>query len=220
MRTGKHESAEQSSSGIAAALRSNPMVAVSLVDSGGRVLFVNEQAARLFLDDRPENCIGRSLYELFDRKWADERLHLFAEAFSDGRSRVLRSIRGGNQIQSTITPLGADEPGGKPRFLVVTVPGQHDMQGPEGAFQVVESAYADLGPLDVLTPRELEVLALVKQGLTNREIGKMLFRSAKTVENHIGVINQKLHTTSRVQLALIAQHAGLEVSDAHLERIR
>ncbi|MCL4220850.1 MAG: helix-turn-helix transcriptional regulator [Phycisphaerales bacterium] len=220
MTTRQGASAQQQSSSIAAALQSNPLVAVSLVDCEGKVVFVNEQAARLFLDDSPKNCIGRSLYELFPRKWADERILLFGQAQQDGRSRVLRSIRNGRQIQSTITPLGAAEPGGKPRFLVVTVPGQHDIQGTEGSFDVVESAYADLGPLDVLTQRELEVLALVKQGLTNREIGKLLFRSAKTVENHIGVINQKLHTSSRVQLALIAQRAGLELSDAHLERVR
>lgn len=202
------------------ALQANPTLAVCIVDIDARVIYVSKPAAQLLFKDRPENCVGRLLYELFPTKWVDERLALLRAANEDGRPRVLRSIRNGMQVQTTVTPLRSDHEDDKPRFLLVTVEGEHEFDGPEGSFEVVESAFADLGPLDALSRRELEVLALVKQGLTNREIGKLLFRSAKTVENHIGSINQKLNTSSRVQLALIAHHAGLEVSDAHLERVR
>jgi DNA-binding NarL/FixJ family response regulator len=48
-------------------------------------------------------------------------------------------------------------------------------------------------PLDELTPREHEVLALMAEGLTDRGIGERLFVTPKTVETHIRHIFSKLH---------------------------
>ncbi len=48
------------------------------------------------------------------------------------------------------------------------------------------------GPLDALTPRELEVLELMAQGRSNRAIGERLRMSQKTLEAHIRQILQKL----------------------------
>jgi two-component system, NarL family, response regulator LiaR len=55
-----------------------------------------------------------------------------------------------------------------------------------------------------LTSRELEVLALMAQGLNNREIGEKLFISAATVKNHVSNILDKLGTTSRTQAVALA----------------
>ncbi|MGF2146401.1 response regulator transcription factor [Vagococcus fluvialis] len=49
-----------------------------------------------------------------------------------------------------------------------------------------------------LTARELEVLALVSQGLTNKEISKELFISEATTKTHVLNIYQKLEVNSRV----------------------
>lgn len=67
----------------------------------------------------------------------------------------------------------------------------------------------DLGRLDSLTPREAEVLGYIGEGYTSAEIAKRLNRSIKTIEWHRVSIGQKLQTTSRVALALVAQQAGL-----------
>lgn len=48
------------------------------------------------------------------------------------------------------------------------------------------------GPLDELTAREREVLALMAEGRSNHFIGQALFLSAKTVEYHVRLIFQKL----------------------------
>ncbi|HSW09965.1 MAG TPA: response regulator transcription factor [Bacillota bacterium] len=61
-----------------------------------------------------------------------------------------------------------------------------------------------------LTVREREVLALVSQGLRNRDIGKGLYISEKTVRNHLSSVFRKLGVTDRTQAALLAVRRNLE----------
>jgi DNA-binding NarL/FixJ family response regulator len=63
--------------------------------------------------------------------------------------------------------------------------------------------------LERLTPREREVLIEVGQGLSNAEIGDRLYLSEATVKSHVGHLFDKLGSTNRVQIALIAYRAGL-----------
>ncbi|MFE0349895.1 response regulator [Streptomyces griseoluteus] len=58
--------------------------------------------------------------------------------------------------------------------------------------------------LEALSPRERDVLALIGDGLTNREIGKRLYLSEKTVKNHISRLLAKLGVQRRVQAAVLA----------------
>lgn len=60
-----------------------------------------------------------------------------------------------------------------------------------------------------LTRREREVVELVVQGLSNRQIAEELFIAGKTVENHVGRILVKLDLRSRTQLAAYAVEHGL-----------
>ena len=63
--------------------------------------------------------------------------------------------------------------------------------------------------IDDLTPRELEVLKLIAEGLPNREIAEQLVISEKTVKNHINNIFSKLHINDRSQAILYAIREGL-----------
>ena len=65
-------------------------------------------------------------------------------------------------------------------------------------------------PFDQLTPREQEILELVADGLTNREIGERLYLAEKTVKHYMTNVLQKLHVRSRVEAALLAQRRELE----------
>jgi DNA-binding CsgD family transcriptional regulator/tetratricopeptide (TPR) repeat protein len=60
-----------------------------------------------------------------------------------------------------------------------------------------------------LSPREREVLSLIAQGRTNREIGERLFISQKTVGVHVGNILAKLDVSGRVEAAAVAIRLGL-----------
>jgi two-component system nitrate/nitrite response regulator NarL len=59
-------------------------------------------------------------------------------------------------------------------------------------------------PLSELSDRESEVLNLVAEGLTNREIGERVHLAEKTVKNHMTNILGKLRVRSRVEAALLA----------------
>ena len=58
--------------------------------------------------------------------------------------------------------------------------------------------------IDLLTRRELEVLKLLSVGLYNKEIGKKLDISERTVKNHISSIFKKIEVTDRTQAAVFA----------------
>ena len=63
-------------------------------------------------------------------------------------------------------------------------------------------------PLQELTDREREILELIGNGLTNREIGDKIFLSEKTIKHYVTNILQKLQVRSRVEAALLANRHG------------
>jgi DNA-binding CsgD family transcriptional regulator len=77
--------------------------------------------------------------------------------------------------------------------LAIAVPGAGDPEPPPAG----------------LSPRELEVLRLMAEGRTNREIGSALFISEKTVSVHVSRVLAKLGAANRAQAATIAHRLGL-----------
>jgi two-component system response regulator NreC len=77
---------------------------------------------------------------------------------------------------------------------------QDDLTAPQSSDQVSISS---------LTPRETEVLRLVAQGYTNRQIAELLSISVRTVESHRANLMDKLDLHSRVELVRYAKEHGV-----------
>jgi two-component system nitrate/nitrite response regulator NarL len=60
-----------------------------------------------------------------------------------------------------------------------------------------------------VTPRELEILQLVAEGMSNKEIGKRLWITEGTVKNHVHNALEKLHMKNRIQAAAYIVRQGL-----------
>jgi DNA-binding NarL/FixJ family response regulator len=86
--------------------------------------------------------------------------------------------------------------------------------------QVEQAAVAELGRFArrtregaevaaLLTPRELEILTLLADGLTMRQVARRLAISARTVETHVAKIYRKLGVRTRVQAVARAASIGL-----------
>jgi DNA-binding CsgD family transcriptional regulator len=101
-----------------------------------------------------------------------------------GRFRAMRSGAWCRRIEERLRALGARAPSGR---------GQ---AGPAG-----------------LSPRELEVLALVADGLTNKQIAEALVLSPNTVIRHVANIFAKLGVNSRAAAVAIASERGLMAKD-------
>jgi DNA-binding NarL/FixJ family response regulator len=61
-------------------------------------------------------------------------------------------------------------------------------------------SHDESGGVVKLTPAEVEVVSLVARGLTNKEVGRALRKSDRTVKNQLTAVYRKLHVKRRLQL--------------------
>ncbi len=74
---------------------------------------------------------------------------------------------------------------------------------------IVPEAVAEEPLLEALTPREMEVLQLLAEGLPNKQIAQLLAISPNTVKFHINSILTKLNAQSRTEAVVRATRSGL-----------
>ena len=72
-------------------------------------------------------------------------------------------------------------------------------------------------PLDVLSPRERDVLAGLARGRTNRQIARALGVGEETVKSHVSSILAKLNLADRTQAAIVGLQQGLVPLDGALD---
>ena len=102
----------------------------------------------------------------------------------------------------------------EPQEVVRAVRAAHAGQtviDPVVAARLVETLAADDrgDPIDLLTPREREVLVLIGRGFANKRIALELGLAEKTVKTHVGHVLAKLGVSDRTQAAIAAVRAGL-----------
>jgi DNA-binding NarL/FixJ family response regulator len=70
-------------------------------------------------------------------------------------------------------------------------------------------------PRERLTPKEIQIAILVWEGLTNREIGRIIGTSEQVIKNHLRNTFDKLGVWSRLELAMyVASHGGKDWPEA------
>ena len=131
--------------------------------------------------------LAEALAEAGDRPGAEEQWRLAARTAGQLRAAPLRAALDDLARRARLGGTGA--------------PGQAP---PEGT----SAAGTGAGGLAVLTAREREVLRLIAEGRSNREIGAALFISAKTASVHVSNILGKLGVASRTEAAAVALRDG------------
>ena len=206
----------QQSNEFWALLQSQPGVGVLIVDCDGLVLFSNEQARKIYYGS-DFNPVGKTIEEIEGPEFASERMPAIQRVIATEKPIIIRHIRGGKNTLATIWPM---EPvkDQKRRVIAITRQCLAD-RAISGDLEVAESKLVDLGPLDVLTRREIQVLALVGHGVPLKRVARELGVAQRTVERYRTDIARKLHINSIAEIANLVQIAGLELSDADLPRL-
>lgn len=123
------------------------------------------------------------------------------EAIKSGAEGYLLKGMSEEELNATLTRISDGEPALSPGLAAKILD--------EFARMARDGAGRPVGPEDELTDREREVLRLVAEGATNREIASRLYVSENTVGFHMKHILAKLHLKNRAQAAVFAIRAGL-----------
>ncbi|MEU4658563.1 response regulator transcription factor [Streptomyces sp. NPDC023723] len=126
----------------------------------------------------------------------DDEEALLDSIMAGARGYVLKQIQGSDLVSA-----------------VRTVAAGQSLLDPSATARLMARLRQDREPepepdaLPGLTEREREILALIGEGLTNRQIGGRLYLAEKTVKNHISRLLAKLGVERRIQAAVIATQA-------------
>ncbi|MEV1011790.1 response regulator transcription factor [Streptomyces sp. NPDC049881] len=129
----------------------------------------------------------------------DDEEALLDSIMAGASGYVLKQIKGSDLVSAVRTVAAGQsllDPSATARLMARLRAGDRPKEEPDA--------------LPGLTEREREILALIGEGLTNRQIGQRLFLAEKTVKNHISRLLAKLGVERRIQAAVIATQARNE----------
>lgn len=205
-------------------LTHEPRTGVGIISAEGRIHYLNDQAARIFHGPaaRAADYIGRTWDDHMPAEWIEERRSVLRHIQRTGTPVLMRTIWRGYQHFTWVYPVRREH--AEPEmFLTLTRRTDSDAEAEQlvstSEYTWLDSNVATLGPLDVLSDRELEVLALLGQGLSIEDAARALYRSPETIKSHRRSIGEKLHISGRSQLVKVAARAGLRLDDARLTRL-
>jgi DNA-binding NarL/FixJ family response regulator len=130
---------------------------------------------------------------VFEGVRAGARGYLLKDAGTERLADAIRAVhRGESQLDPQVARKVMDE------FRRMTQPGPIATPQPE-----------DNTPFEALTEREAEILGLIAQGMSNKEIAGQLFLTEGTVRNYVSTVLEKLHANDRTQLVIKAARRGI-----------
>lgn len=197
-------------------LKSQPGVGVLIVNYNGVVVYCNEQAKEIYYG-RSFDPVGMTIEEVEGVEFAAERLPVIRRVIDSAQPIILQHIRGGKHTEAMLWPM-TEATSSVPQVISIT---RQCMLTDESvsSYEKVNSRLIDLGPLDVLTKREIEVLALVGHGVPLKSVAVQLGVAQRTVERYRTDIARKLDINSIAEVARIVQVAGLDADAAMLPRL-
>jgi DNA-binding CsgD family transcriptional regulator len=202
------------------ALSQSPGIGVSIIDSVGRLLYENDTSCALFFDRPDADYQGKTLADFHPKEFVVERLHMIRLVLEKRKPLRLSHVYHGRRIVSTIWPV-LDKKPPYDRVIVISNRGEFDVKVPSSSdIETFATEYIELGDLDVLTHRELEVLVLLGHGQNVPETAAMLYRSPKTVQRHKAAISSKLQLHGQADLVRLVSRLGLELPDCNLQRMK
>jgi NarL family two-component system response regulator LiaR len=116
--------------------------------------------------------------------------------------RVVPAIRAG-ALSYLLKDVSAEELAAAVRRAAAGQPTLHPIASTR-MMQELTGTSRRRSALDEISPREMEVLRLIGQGLSNKEIGERLFIGERTVKTHVSHLLEKLGMQDRTQLAIFA----------------
>lgn len=190
--------------------------AMAMIREDGMLLFSNQAAVRTFgsVPGRSIAAPGEFIQDFEPKAFFEERVEIMRRLARNREDGIIRDLWQGEQILTHLRLLPATPHQTLRSFLSIHQR-TSGAQGPEQyegmAFH--EGEVQDLGELALLSPRELEVLALVGEGMTASQIAAIIHRTEDTVNSHRASLLRKLRCQNAVQLSVIAQRAGLKFDD-------
>ena len=181
---------------------------VVLVDTDVPISLVVPAVQRL-----KRECPGSPVVLVGHRRNDDD---LFAALQAGVAAHVLDDARP-SELVRTIRAVAAGEYPIDAAVAARPVVARHVLEAFRDASLLGEVASADLAAtaFTPLSPREVEVLEAIAQGLTNRAVGEALSISERTVKNHVSSILRKLAVNGRTQAVLFAlKKSWIGISDA------
>jgi DNA-binding CsgD family transcriptional regulator len=185
-------------------------VRLAVVTPTGEFLYANDVLLERIRTTRHLDSVeGRHTRDVLSRDIAEAYLQAFAHVHRAQRPAILDIPIDGVRLRAVLRPTTW---GDQPAVLVVSrdVQDMLPLDPPHiPGFDVIKPDVTDRGPLSQLTDRELQVLAMIGEGLSTEEIAKRIGRSTKTVEWHRASLGNKLGCSNRVELARVAIKAGI-----------
>ena len=197
-------------------LKSQPGVGVLIVDYDGLVVYCNDQAKIIYYGQMFDP-VGMTIEEAEGPEFAAERIPVIRRVIDTGKPIILQHVRGGKHTEALLWPM-SEQTSPVPRVISITRQCM-SIDGSDSNYETVNSKLVDLGPLDVLTKREIEVLALVGHGIPLKSVAVQLGVAQRTVERYRTDISRKLNISSIAEAARIVQVAGLDADSAQLPRL-
>jgi NarL family two-component system response regulator LiaR len=177
------------------------------------------EAARLALDLMPDVIVMDLLMPRMDGIAA---IKAIKGENTEARILVLTSFAKEEKVLAAIKAeaLGYVLKDASPQVLIQSIYDVHKGNSPLHptiARKLIRGMKQPMDPgstTDPLTEREIEVLKLIAQGLSNDEIAKKLLISIRTAGVHVSRVLEKLHLSNRTQAALYALREGIASLDS------